>query len=45
MLDKIYYHLAALYRNFCKTFEAMAKTYTNADPVAAKTAFGGFVLR
>ncbi|MBR3720089.1 MAG: S-layer homology domain-containing protein [Firmicutes bacterium] len=33
------------YRNFCKTFEAMAKTYTNADPAAAKTAFGGFVLR
>ena len=33
------------YRNFCKTFDAMAKTYTNADPAAAKTAFGGFVLR
>ena len=33
------------YRNFCKTFEAMAKTYTQADPAAAKAAFGGFVLR
>lgn len=33
------------YRYFCKTFEAMAKTYTQADPAAAKAAFGGFVLR
>ena len=33
------------YRNFCKTFEAMAKTYTNADPAAAKALFGGFVLK
>ena len=33
------------YRNFCKTFASMAKTYTGADTASAKQRFGGFVLR
>ncbi len=33
------------YRNFCKTFPPMAKTYTDFDTAAARAAFNGFALR
>ena len=33
------------YARFCKTFESMAKSYTDFDTAAARKAYGGFVLR